>query len=223
MTLGLSTSNDGGGFLPIIIYDARAGRLFKVERAQGPTGWESNRVDITSPAPTFLLDFGSIEVGVVRFAPTGPDFITVPYGQPLPIAPTKEYKRCFRAKVASKNLGVREFSHSANCVLGAIDALHTEFEQAPEAAQGKIPAVQLSGTKAVPTNTPQGKTTNYAPVFTITGWADRIAEFGERTVPAPGPRPKTNGAGAQHVPPPVQPGGAASTPSASAVPDEMPF
>jgi hypothetical protein len=209
-----------------VIYDARAGRLFKVERMQGAAGWESNRIDISSPPPTFCVDLGSIEVGVVHFAPTGPDFKTVPLGQPMPAAPTKDYKQCFKVKVAGNVLGgVREFSHSAKCVLSALDDLHSRFEAAPEAAQGKIPVVQLSGTTPVVTSGPQGKTTNYAPVFTITGWTDRLPQFGERTVPAPKANGHVGNGASAHVPPPghVPPPAAAAAPAGNEVPNEMPF
>lgn len=227
MGLGLNTGSSGGDFLPIAIYDARAGRMFKVERTQGAAGWESNRIDITAPAPSFAVDLGSIEVGVVHFAASGPDFKVVPLGNPLPVAPSKDYKQCFKVKIAGNVLGgVREFSHSAKCVLSALDNLHSQFEAAPEAARGQVPIVQLAGTTAVVTNGPQGKTTNYAPVFQITGWTDRLEAFGPRTVPAPGARAAAPApaaapaAPATHVPPP----GHVPPPAAAAVPaDAMPF
>lgn len=206
MALGLNTGSNGADFLPIVIYDARAGRLFKVERTQGVAGWESNRVDISSPAPAFAVDLGAIEVGWIAFGVTGPDFQLVPLGHPLPAQPTKEHKQGFRVRVSGRVLdGIREFSHSAKCVLGAMDDLHTRFEAAPEAAQGKIPVVKLAGTTPVVTTGPQGKTTNYAPVFEIVTWTDRSPEMGERTVPAPGSKPVAAPAPTAHVPPPAPP------------------
>ncbi len=213
MALGLNTGSNGADFLPIAIYDARAGRMFKVERAQVSTGgWESNRVDITSPPPSFAVDFGTIEVGWIVFAATGPDFQLVPIGQPLPAQPSKDYKQGFRVRIFGNVLdGLREFSHTAKCVLSAVDDLHTRYEAAPEAAAGKIPVVKLTGTTAVVTTGPQGKTTNYGPVFEIVTWTDRKPEMGERTVPTPGA--KTNGAnGAHHAPPPAPPPAASAEP-----------
>jgi hypothetical protein len=70
-------------------------------------------------------------------------------------------------------------------VINAINDLHTQFEAAPEAAEGKVPVVELSGSTPVTTKGPQGSSTNYSPVFKIVAWADRPAELGERTVPAP--------------------------------------
>ena len=128
MALGLNTGSNGADFLPIAIYDARAGRMFKVERTQGASGWESNRVDITSPPPAFAIDMGTLEVGWIVFAVTGPDFQLVPLGQPLPAQPGKDYKQGFRVKVTGKVLdGLREFSHTAKCVLSAVDDLHSRY------------------------------------------------------------------------------------------------
>jgi hypothetical protein len=228
MGLGLSTgSGEGGSFLPIVKWDARAGRLFRVDRAQGPNGWESNDVDLTMQKPRFAIDFGSIETGWMAFTATGPDFRMQPLGSPAAERPSKEHKAGFRVKVGGKVLdGVREFSASAKSVLSAIDSLHTTFEGREEAKAGKIPVVELTGSVAVVTNGPQGKVTSYSPVFDIVAWADRLPEMGDRTVPAPG----GNGAAvaatptaapSNHVPPPAPPPTPAATaPAAAAMPSD---
>ena len=204
MALGLQTTSASGDFLPYATYDARAGRMFKVDRSQASTGeWIKTPTDITSPPPTFALDAGTLEVGWITFAPA-PDFQMVPLGQPLPTQPGKDYKQGFRVKIAGKVVdGLRTFSHNAKCVLTAMDALHTAYEAAPEAAQGKIPVVRLTGTIPVVTRGPVGTppSTNYSPIFEIVTWTDRTEELGSRTVPAPGV--KTNGA--HHAPPPAPP------------------
>lgn len=207
MALGLSNGSDRE-FLPLAIYDARAGRLFKVESKQGPGGWERERVDISSPPPAFAVDLGSIEVGWILFTVGAPDFQMVPLGHPLPAQPSKEHKQGFRVKVMGRALdGLREFSHTAKCVLGAVDDLHSLFEAAPEAATGKIPVVKLSGTVPVVTKGGGQTSTNYRPVFEIIQWTDRAPEMGERTVPAPGGK-------AAHKPAPAP---------AAAVPDTAPW
>lgn len=204
MTLGLNTGSNGADFLPIVVYDARAGRLFKVERTQTASGWESNRVDITNPPPAFAIDFGTIEVGWITFSATGPDFKMVPLGKPLPPQPTKDYKQGFRVKISGRVVdGIREFSHTAKCVLTAIDSLHIRYEAAPEAAAGKIPVVKLTGTAQIVTTGPQGKTTNYAPVFDIIAWTDRAPEMGERTTAIPSGASASPQPPAGHVPPPA--------------------
>lgn len=204
MALGLQTSSNGGDFLPTVRYDARAGRLFKIERAQGANGWESTPVDITNPAPMFAIDMGTIDVGWVHFSATGPNFVMVPLGQPLPAQPSKDHKQGFRVKLSGRVLdGVRELSATAKCVLASMDDLHTRYEAAPEAATGKIPVVKLAGTTAVVTKGPQGNTTAYAPVFEIVQWTERSPEMGERTVPAPGALPPKAAQPSNHVPPPT--------------------
>lgn len=230
MGLGFNTGNgDGGSFLPIVKWDARAGRLFRVDRTQGPNGWESNDVDLTMQRPKFAIDFGSIETGWMHFTATGPDFRLAPLGQPLPERPSKEHKQGFRVKVMGQILdGVREFSASAKSVLSAIDSLHTVFEGQPEAQTGKIPVVELTGSVAVVTNGPQGKVTSYSPQFDIVGWTDRLPEMGERTVaipkplnttaamPAPAPAPAAPPP--NHVPPPAVAAPVAAPAGGTAVP-----
>ncbi len=226
MALGLS-NGPTGDLLPIITWDARAGRMFKVERTQGANGWESNKIDVTAEKPTFMVDFGGITVGWVAFLATGPDFQMVPLGGTLPARPSAEHKQGFRMRVFSPKFfnGVREFSSSAKSLLGSIDNLHSTFLAAPEAAAGQMPVVRLDGATPIVTKGPTGNVTSYAPILTVVSWADRVEEFGERTVSAPtaGARLAPNAAQAppsKHVPPPV------TTPAASgggAVPSEMPF
>jgi len=213
MSLGLNTGSSGGDFLPIVTWDARAGRFFRVDREQSSEGgWSSNKIDITNDKPSFLADFGSIEVGFLAFTPTGPSFELVPLGHAMPAKPTPDHKHGMRLKLFSPKSfgGAREFAASAKSVLGAIDNLHSEFEAAPEAAAGKLPIVQIDGSTSITTKGPSGNVTSYAPILKITGWADRPAELGERTVPAPtgGARtaapPKASApSAAVHVPPPA--------------------
>jgi len=186
VALGLTSGSDSGNFLDRVQYDARAGRMFRIDRSLQNGEWVSDKVDITSEQPQFAVDFGSIEVGPMAFAVTGPSFHMVPFGHAIPEKPTKDHKLGMRVKLAGKALnGLREFSSSSKCVLSSIDDLHSQFEGAPEAAQGKIPLVKLAGTKAITTKGQMGTSTNYAPSFEIVGWVDRLADMGERTVPAP--------------------------------------
>ena len=226
MALGLSSGNEGGSFLPIVTWDARAGRLFRHDRTQGADGWSTDKVDLTMDKPKFAIDFGSIETGWQAFLPTGPDFKMTSLGSPMPERPSKDHKPGFRVKLAGNALGgVREFAASAKSVLSAIDGLHSTFEAAPEAATGKIPVVELAGSTTVVTNGPQGKVTSYSPVFRVIQWVDRLPEFGDRTVAAPGGKaaapvapPAAASAPSNHVPPPVV--AAAQT---TAAPSGMPW
>lgn len=227
MALGLDTVATGD-FSPIAIYDARAGRMFAVNRTQGTAGWESTRVDITNPAPVFAIDMGSVTVGWISFTANGPDFNLVPLGHPLPAKPSADHKQGVRCKIAGNVLGgMREFSHTAKCVLGALDLLHSQYEESPEAVSGQIPVVRLSGMTPIVTKGPSGNTTNYAPIFEIISWTDRLPEFGERTVPAPTAKTAAHAVAALQAPATtahVPPSGHVSAPAGGgAVPVGMPF
>jgi hypothetical protein len=211
----LGNGQGGGDFLPLAIYDARAGRLFKVERSLQGGQWTSERVDITNEQPSFVFDFGSIEAGWLAFSPQGPHWVGAPYGKLQPERPSDDHKLACKVKIYSQKYlgGVREFSATAKCVLSAIDALHDIFEAAPEAATGKVPVVKLTGSTAVVTKGTMGTSTNYAPKFVIEQWVDRPEALGSRTVPPPGgakavplapakPAPAHPAAPAGHVPPP---------------------
>jgi hypothetical protein len=69
--------------------------------------------------------------------------------------------------------GLREFAATARVVIAAMDALHNQYEEAPESGQRLVPLVTLTGTTPVVSKTPQGQTTNYAPTFEITKWLPR--------------------------------------------------
>lgn len=188
MALGLSTGNgEGGSFLPLVKFDSRSGRMSLSDRVQGVNGWESVETDITRDQPAFAVDMGSIEVGWIAFGKP-PVFAVAPLGTPMPKRPEgPDAKQGFRVKVAGKALkGVREWATTAKCVIAQIDALHTLYEAAPEAAEGLIPVVKFVDTISVKTQTPQGQTVNYAPILEIIQWVPRNADMlGTRTVPAP--------------------------------------
>ena len=64
MALGLNTSSAGGDFIPHVRYDARAGRLFRADRAQDSDGWKTTMVDISQTSRgrgRITVHFTSIE------------------------------------------------------------------------------------------------------------------------------------------------------------------
>jgi hypothetical protein len=213
MALGLNT-NTNAEIFPHIRYDARAGRLFRNDREQQPDGkWESKNTDITSPAPLMLMDLAQIEVGWIAFTGGAPDFHMVRFGEPLPQQPTKEHRQGFRIRVYAPKLlgGLREFSATARVVIAAMDALHNQFEAAPESGQRLLPLVMLAGTTPVVSKAPQGQTTNYAPIFEITKWLPRPDDMPLGAVPriaapasaAPQAAAPIAAAPARHVPAPL--------------------
>lgn len=205
MALVVVAQNAGGADrLPVLKYDARAGRFFLMDRVETNGMWETVQTELPISSTTFAMDFGSVEIGWFLF-PKGaaPMMVTVPFGQPLPPQPAavgtvkddrtgKErpntFRQGFRLKVAGKALAgtvngtVREMAANAGVTIEGLNELHTAFEAAPEAVAGKIPVVKVA--QVVPTKA--GQSTNYKPVFEIVTWADRPVDMlGPRTVPAP--------------------------------------
>ena len=223
MAFGMNTQS--GNFLPLVKYDARAGRFFRVEKDNGIT----EQVDITSTDLKFAIDFGSIEVGYVQFSAQGPIRHMVPYdGRPLPAQPQDKgvdgkllSRPGFYALVAGQAIGgIREWCSNAAILLNALDDLFNLYAEQPEAAAGKIPLISIVSTVPVTSGTGAQKSTNYKPVFKIMGWVDRLADMGERTVPPPAPK-AIPAAAAPATPPPVPP---TPTPAAATAPPVgMPF
>lgn len=186
MSLGLQITNSAN-IIPHVKYDARAGRLFRVDRVQDGSGtYVRNTVDMTTPAPKFIMDLGGIQVGWLYFSERGPDFHLVRLGQPLPAKPSEQHRQGFLVHLYAARLlgGVRQFSSNAKTVVAAMDALHSEYEKAPEVARGLVPVVTLAGTVAVKTASAAGQTTSYAPVFQIEKWVERPRELDEAAEPA---------------------------------------
>ena len=190
---GMNVSS-GGDFLPIVKYDARAGRMFRVDR--DPISGEKTQVDITGPDLRFAIDFGGLQVGYVQFTANGPVRAMVPYGKPLPVQPQDKdeagklvSKPGFYVLIAGKGVGgIREWCSNAAILLGALDELYQVYEQSPEARQGKIPLISVPRTIPVKSGRGAQSSTNYKPEFAIDGWVDRLADMGERTVPVPASR-----------------------------------
>ena len=155
MAFGLAQAAPPADYADIVKFDANAGRMFKPD--YDPETREKISTDITSPPPKFAMDFGSLEVGYAHFAASGPDFRLVPEGQPVPPQPQDKddkgrltYRPAFRIKLYGKVLdGLREWASASNSVLEVIEDLYMKFRAAPEAAQGKIPIVELTKTLPV--------------------------------------------------------------------------
>lgn len=181
MALGLQTESGGGEYTPVAKYDARAGRMFKIERAQDSAGnWQTNNVEITTGFQA-IMDMENIQVGWILFASgIAPQFTLVPLGDPLPQKPSENHKQGFRLmmKLGKSSGGdVREFASCAKAVIGAIDALHDEFSRGRAANPGKLPVVSLTGTVPVVSQGKGQSSTNYAPVFVIKSWIERPPEL----------------------------------------------
>ena len=181
MALGLNTESGGGDYTPVAKYDARAGRFFRIDRTQDAAGnWVTNDVDITTGFQA-VFDFENIEIGWVLFAAgVAPSWSLAKYPGQIPPRPSENHKQCFRLmmKLGKSSGGdVREFASQAKAVIGAVDALHTQYEEQKAANPGKLPVVTMTGTTAIKTTGKGQTSTNYAPNFEITKWVDRPAEL----------------------------------------------
>jgi hypothetical protein len=186
MSLGLKAFHGGGVFVPRVEYNAKSGRLTRVDRTAD--GTENIRIDVTMQQPIFAWDIGSIEIGWANFqSGAAPSLVMVPYGQPMPARPNREHKAGFRSKIwDGREPSAREFSATAGVTVNAIEALWDQLAAAPEAIAGKVPVIQLVNVIAITAQ----RGTNYAPDFRVVQWIDRAEQvFGPRTVAAPGQPP----------------------------------
>lgn len=193
-----------GTFTPYAKFDARAGRWF--------TKTENGDVDITDGF-TAVFDFEQIEVGWMVFAAgTAPLYVTQDISLGVPQKPASgDWKQGFRMNIALPSSiaggGARELSSTAKALIGVIDRLHTDYSNAPEKSERKLPVLKMNGTTVVETKGPNGTTRNYAPILVIAGWVDRPATLPKKGQPvaaqAPAPAAAPPATGSTPVPPPA--------------------
>lgn len=220
MAFGLAGSDNGGSngeFLGRLQFDARSG-LWKHVTRKNEGGQYFNDESEDYMNPSFLMDFGSLEVGYAKIS-NPPSFLMVPFGQPAPQRPQElnaEGKQAFnpaaRIKVLSpKTFGDNEpryFLLASKTGLPAMEEAWQAFSASPEAQAGKVPVVNAT-TRTVEVKTPQGLSKFKVPVFAFAQWVDRPAALGERITPIPAmtaARPAAPTAPAQvvnHMPPPA--------------------
>lgn len=200
MGLGLSTGGGGGDIKPYVNYDAKAGRMFRVDRTQQGDGtYATDKVEITN-AVQFVADLANIRVGWVNYTAQGPIRRFVTLGkEPIPPRPDDKnadgkpaFKQGFEIDlILNKDAGggpARVFGSAAGCVIEAMDLLHDTFTAAPEAKAGKLPVVKIAGVAPVKS----GQSTNYKPTFAIVNWIDRPAGLAAApTVSSPASAPTT--------------------------------
>jgi hypothetical protein len=182
MALGFSYSGSGGGadFLPIVKFDARAGRFFRVDREDGV----STPHDITRNFKA-VFDFENLEVGWISFnAGSAPDFQMVPFGSAFGDRPSDNHKRGIRMAVKlSGECGgdCRELAGTSGAMMKGIDLLHDEYLAGIVNNAGKLPVVVLDDTVPIESGSGQKKSTNYQPVFKIAGWVKRPSGLNDAT------------------------------------------
>jgi hypothetical protein len=165
---------EGGSFLPIVKYDARSGRISRRDRENG----ENNDVDITRSFKA-IFDFENVEIGWINFNTGGaPDFRVARYADGASVdKPAGEgFKRGVRlvVKLSKENGGdVREFASNAAAFLDGAKSLMDAYESGVKSNPGKLPVVELKDSIAKASSGGALKTTNYVPVWQITGWVKR--------------------------------------------------
>lgn len=218
MGLGLNYNTgggDNGDIVPFVKYDARAGRFFRNDRTESNGAYSNNAVDITTTFKA-VMDLENLEVGYLLFAAgSAPAFMLVKLGDPMPHKPGGDGKwkqgvRVMMKLHASCGGDVRETSSNATAFLKGIDELHTAYEAGKAANPGKLPVVTLKTTVPITSGSGDKKSTNYQPVFEITGWAPRpndlvhVAKGAAPQTAAPSTQPAAPpSTGSTQVPPPA--------------------
>ena len=154
-------TSSGGDFNSIIKYDARSGRIFRVDRVQTVDGFASEPVDITQ---TFraVADFENIETGWIAFsANSAPSFVLVPIGNIQPPKPTDLHKNGVRfmlklTKACGGDKQVREIAGVAKSFLAGVEQVYLEYAQQKAKNPGQLPVIVM--TTATPVTTGSGVT-----------------------------------------------------------------
>jgi len=228
MAFGLTNTGGGDGdFLPLLAYNAKAGRMKISQNVEVNGGWQRQETDITASNPAFVFDLATIKVGWLLFkAGMQPVKALVSLGQPLPPQPGGDYGNDDKGKALKPRQGFvmhvlgtdrvkREFASNAGTAVGSVDDLHTTYMTAPESKQGLLPVVQFTGATEVKSK----HGSNYAPVFQIIKWVPRPAELAvDGSTPQPAPQPAPQSAASMGVT--MAPG---AGPTGAAIGDALPF
>ena len=196
----VKSGGNGGEFTPVLQYDARAGRFFRVDRVDHGNGFESEKVDVTQGIK-FIADFENVEVGYIRFiAGQAPDYHLVPIGNQLPPQPSPQHDNGIRFMLKlSKECGgdrpVREIMGTSKSWRGAIESIYQQYLAEKAKNPGKLPVLTVEKISPVKTGTGAQSSTNYHPVFKISGWSERKDLVFEPKAVAPSVAPISNGNG----------------------------
>jgi len=179
MAIGVSYEAAGGGdIIPIVKYDAKAGRMFRRDRVNG----ENDIVDITRSFKA-VFDFENLETGFIDFNTGGaPSFALAHIDSKAKVTspPTPGHKPGARLLVKlGKECGgdVRELASTAKAFLRGLDAAHDAYLAGAAANPGKLPVFTLSDTVPITSEGGGNKTTNYSPVFELVSWAPRPSDL----------------------------------------------
>ena len=173
------TASGNGEIIPVVKYNAKAGRFFRIDRTQDTEGnYSNNEVDITQTIK-FVADLENIEVGNILFVPgIAPDFQLVRMGEAVPPPPTENHKYGVRIMVRlSNDCGgdepVREIAGTSKAWLSAIEHIYPQYLAEKDKNPGKLPVLTVEKIAPVKSGSGARTSTNYHPTFRISGWAPR--------------------------------------------------
>jgi len=179
MAIGINyEAASSGDIIPIVKYDAKAGRMFRRDRVNG----ENEQIDITRSFKA-VFDFENLETGFIDFNTGGaPSFALAHIDSKSKVTspPTPGHKPGARVLVKlTKECGgdVRELASTAKAFLRGIDAAHDAYVSGAAANPGKLPVFVLKDTIPITSEGGGNKTTNYSPVFELVSWAARPSDL----------------------------------------------
>jgi hypothetical protein len=213
---GFSTEpSSAADFTPIVKYDARAGRVFRVDRVQGADGFSSEAVDITQIFKA-IVDFENVETGWMDFPPgSAPSFVLMQLselgkGKPLPDRPSAKHKNGIRfllklSKACGGDKPVRELAGTSKAFLAGVEEVYNLYMAEKAKYPGMLPAISIASTTPVKSGSGAQVSTNYRPTFRIDGWAKRpddLVYLRPSTAPVEPLARTAPQTGGQTVPPP---------------------
>ena len=200
-------STNGGAFRPRVKFNAKAGRVYRLDRVPQADGRAILETEITAQFAFYLAlesfadGWWNRETFKELLVPLGAALPPQPDGRDEHNKPIWVYQvRCAMKLAAAAGGDLRVFSSGAQCVLEPLDRLYSECTSDPKGRGDEwrrwVPAVRMVRTDPV-----KGENgVNYAPVFELVKWVERPPDMPYEP------------AGAPEVPPPaVAPVAARST------------
>lgn len=162
-------TSGGGDFLPIITFAATTGEWLAHNSENDGSGWVRSRSEIDVPCKV-VMDLDGIEEGWIFIGQGHVDMSMAKHGQGVPDRPSADHKAGFRITLGNKSLGLRQFSHTAKTVRGAISKLHDQWIRDRGDNPGKMPIVEIGKPQTVEMEGRNGVLRFKAPIFEIVGW-----------------------------------------------------
>ena len=174
MALGLQKTLSDNDFLPAFKLNAVSGDAVIAGSTRNADGlsWDKFTKELSFPLK-FVFDFSTLEIGWIRITATGPDLDLVKVGSLLPKRPSKDHKQGFRVTIYNKEHGLLAFMATAKAISDVMDVLHDSFVRDEKANEGKLPVVEIKGTKKIQTKTKEGMKTCKQPDWSIVSWVAR--------------------------------------------------